>query len=414
MEIETIRDLGIALGLGLIVGLQRERSGGEVAGIRTFAIMTLLGALCGLIARESGSGLVVAAGLLAVAAIFWIGNRVRLEAGSADAGMTTEVAGLTMFAVGAAVTLVHPAIGVVTTGAVAVLLQWKEPLHHLVDRMGEEDVRAIVRLAIIGMVILPVLPDEAYGPYDVLNPFRIWLMVVLIVGISMAAYVAQRVLGTQAGTILAGVFGGLISSTATTVSFARRSRSSDAETTFAALVIMIASTVVFGRVLLEIAIVAPSLLRSVAPPVAALMLLMAIASTVAFLAARSRFSAPEAGSPPSDLKAAIMFGALYAAVLLGVAFVQDHFGDAGTYVVAAISGLTDMDAITLSSAQLMKSGSLEVSTGWRLIVVGSMANLVFKLGVIAALGPRRLLARIAVLFAIGLAGGTGLLLFWPG
>ncbi|MHC4427379.1 MAG: MgtC/SapB family protein [Planctomycetota bacterium] len=413
MQLELIRDLGIALGLGLLVGLQREWSQSKLAGIRTFALITLLGALSGMVAEQTGNTWIIAASLLAVAILFWIGNRLRLARGSADPGLTTEVAGLVMFIVGAAVMLGHAAVAVVTTGAVAALLHWKKPLHTLAERMGEDDFRAVVRLAIIGMVILPIMPNKAYGPYDVLNPFEIWLMVVLIVGISMAAYVAHRLLGAQVGTLLAGLLGGLISSTATTVSYARRSRARRDETAIAAIVIMIASTVVFGRVLFEIAIVAPGILEQVAPPLGAMMLFMAAVSVIAFMTARSNLESPDTGAPPSDLKAAVLFGVLYAAVLFAVAAVKDRFGDPGMYVVAGLSGMTDMDAITLSTAQFMKAQTIEMATGWRLILVGAMANLVFKVATVALLGFRGLLWRIAILFGISLAGGVALLLFWP-
>jgi len=414
MELELLRDFGIALGLGLLVGLQREWSRSEIAGIRTFPLITLLGALCGLLVRETKGSWLLAAGLLAMASLFWIGNRIRVAKGSTDPGITTEVAGLVMFIIGAIIPLGYAVLALVVTGAVAVLLQWKEPLHRFVERIGEKDLRAVVRLAILGMVILPVLPDEAYGPYLVLNPFRIWLMVVLIVGISMAAYVVHRLLGARVGTLLAGVLGGLISSTATTVSSARRSRDNLNETNVAAVVILVASTVVFARVLGEIAVVAPSLLQRIAAPLSAMMLLMMVVSGAMFLRVRGSLEHPEAGEPPSDLVAAVVFGVLYAAVLLGVAFVKHHFGDAGLYLVAGLSGLTDMDAITLSSAQLMKAETIDTATGWRLILVGAMANLVFKLATVAALGSRRLLARLALPVIVSLAGGVAIVLFWPG
>ncbi|MHC4946966.1 MAG: MgtC/SapB family protein [Planctomycetota bacterium] len=414
MELELVRDLGIVLGLGLLVGLQREWVESRVAGIRTFALIALLGGLCGLVTEWTGESWLLAAGLLAVTAMFWIGNRMKLAAGAADPGLTTEIAGLVVFAVGALVMLGLPVVAVVTAGLVAVLLHWKQPLHGLVDRLGEDDFRAIVRLVLIGMVILPVMPNRAYGPYAVINPFEIWLMVVLIVGISMAAYVAQRLLGARVGTLLAGVLGGLISSTATTVSYARRSRLRPAETAAAALVVMLASTVVFGRVLAEVAVVAPSQLETVGPPLAAMMLVMLLVGAGGFAWSRSALAPPEKEAPPSDLKAAVIFGLLYAAVLVAVAAAKEHFGDAAMYVVAALSGLTDMDAITLSTAQLMKAGSVETSTGWRLILVGGLANLVFKTGAVALLGSRGLLGRVAVLFGLSLAGGVALLLFWPG
>ncbi len=238
-------------------------------------------------------------------------------------------------------------------------------------------------------------------------------MVVLIVGISLAAYVARLLMGAGLGVILAGVLGGLISSTATTVSYARRARAGGDEAAGSSIVLMVASTIVFARVLFEIALVAPSILASVAPPLAAMMVFMTAICLAAFYRARSAFRASADEQPPSDLSAAVVFGLLYAGVLVGVSAVRENFGATAMYVVAALSGLTDMDAITLSSAQLMKTGALEEAAGWRLILVGAMANLLFKLAVIALVAGRSLAGRMAVMFGVSLAGGALLLWLWP-
>ena len=205
----------------------------------------------------------------------------------------------------------------------------------------------------------------------------------------------------------------IISSTATTVSYARRSRDVPELSSLAAVVIMIASTVVFGRVLAEVFVVAPNIIMDVFPPLSVMMLLMAVIS-----ASLLWFREPEAeevpiDDDPSELKAAIIFGLLYAGVLYAVAVVKEHFGDEALYAVAALSGLTDMDAITLSTAQMIKKGRLDVDTGWRMILVGSMSNLVFKAAVIGFLGSRQLLLRVAVAFGISFLGGLVLLVFWP-
>jgi uncharacterized membrane protein (DUF4010 family) len=297
---------------------------------------------------------------------------------------------------------------------VAVLLAWKRPLHHLVRRIGPEDLNAILRLVIVGMVILPLLPDRAYGPFGVLNPFRIWLMVVLIVGISLAAYTAERLLQARSGTLLAGLLGGLISSTATTVGYARRSRGHPAECPAAAAVLVVASTVVFARVVLEVAVVSPALLPHVAPPLLLMMLVMAGLGVASFRGWGAHSDLPVHAGPPADLRAAVVFGLLYGAVLFGVAAVKQGFGNAGMYTVAGLSGLTDVDAITLSTSQLMQNDTVAVGTGWRLILVGAIANLVFKGAVVAVLGHRLLTRRVVVLFGLGVAAGLGILLLWPG
>jgi len=413
MELTIYHHLAISLGLGLLVGLQREWVSKKVAGIRTFPIITLLGTLSAALAEQWG-GATLAAAFLGVAAMLVLGNIPILREKDRDFGITTEVAVLLMFAVGAAVRSGHVAPAIVTSGLTALLLHWKIPLHELVKRIGDDDIRAISRLVLIALVILPVLPDETYGPYNVLNPFQIWTMVVLIVGISLAAYMVYRVVGARAGTLLTGFFGGLISSTATTVGYARNARRGALGPNMAAVVIMLASTIVFGRVLIEIAVVAPALLVPMAPPLIATMGVIGLMSLWAYIGARRELAdPPKEMEPPSDMKAAIIFGLLYAVVLFGVAFAKDQFGDAGMYVVAALSGLTDMDAITLSTANLITDDKLDVNTGWRLILVGALSNMVFKGTVVSVLGTFALFRRVALRFLITIAIGAAIILLWP-
>lgn len=418
MDAALLLDLAVALGLGLLVGLQREWAEPEVAGIRTFALISLLGAVSALLARSFG-GWILAAGLAGVAALLVVGDAARMRRaeemdGEVDPGITTEVAALAMFGIGALVVVQRHALALVLGGTVAVLLQWKEPLHGLVRRIGEADLKAIMRLALLALVVLPLLPDRAYGPYSVLNPFQIWLMVVLIVGISLAAYAAYKLFGQRRGTLTAGFMGGLISSTATAVSYARRAARDPDRAPAAALVVFLSSTVVFARVLVEIAVVAPGELDVLAPPVVTMMAFMGCVAFVAYRQVRGRLAGePEEREPPSDLRAAVTFGLLYAAVLFAVAAAREHLGPGGLYAVAGLSGLTDMDAITLSTTQLVRQGEITAATGWRLVLVGGMANLVFKAGAVAVLGTRRLALRVALLFAVALAGGGAILALWP-
>lgn len=404
--------LAVALGLGLLVGLQRERVDSAIAGIRTFALITMLGAVAAHLGRAFG-GWVIAVGLLAVAALVVSGNLIRLKEGTAEAGQTTEFTALLMYGVGALVVIGPMPLAVVLAGAVAVLLHMREPLHRFVDRIGEDDVKAIMQFVLIALVILPVLPDQPMGPYDVLNPYQIWWMVVLIVGLSLAGYVAFKLFGGRAGAVLGGVMGGVISSTATTVSYARRTREDEEGSRLAALVVMLASTVVYGRVLVEIAAVAPRSFRALAPPVAAMLGLSIALCAVMWFFSRKRKDEPPNPGNPAELKSALAFGALYALVLLAVAFARDRFGTAGLYTVAAISGLTDMDAITLSTSRLVEGGGLAPDSGWRAIILASMSNLVFKAGIVAALGSRKLLWQVALLFLAALAGGAVILWLWP-
>jgi uncharacterized membrane protein (DUF4010 family) len=333
--------------------------------------------------------------------------------GEAEPGQTTEFTALVMYGVGAWVVVGSMPVAIVLGGVVALLLHLREPLHEFAGRMGEKDIRAIMQFVLIALVILPVLPDETFGPYGVLNPYQIWWMVVLIVGLSLLGYVAFKLFGAGKGTALAGVLGGLISSTATTVSYARRTKEDPGSSRLAALVVMIASAVVFARLLVEIAAVAFGRFLDLAPPIAVMLGLSVVLSAVVWFGGRKETAEPPEPENPAELKPAIAFGLLYAAILLAVAFARDRFGTAGLYAVAGLSGLTDMDAITLSTARLVNGGQLDAGAGWRAILIAAMSNLAFKAGIVAVLGSGRLVWRIALLFGVAVAGGGLNLWLWP-
>lgn len=406
---ELFQRLGIALGLGLIVGLQRERSGSTLAGFRTFPLVTLFGGVAGLLAETHG-GWILAAGFVSLAGVIVAGHMENLQE---KGGITTEVAMLLMFAVGAFAMVDKAGIAAAVGGTVAVLLHLKPQMHSLARRLEDPDFKAIMQFVLITLVILPLLPNRTYGPFQVLNPYKIWLMVVLIVGISLGGYIVYKFLGQKAGTLAGGVLGGLISSTATTVSYARRSKSSPQGSPMAALVIMVASSIVFARVLIIIGAAAPGLMPAAAPPIG-LVFATLLAISVAYWLRSSKQPAdlPHQGNP-SELRAALIFAALYALVLLASAAARERFGSGGLYVVAVISGLTDMDAITLSISEMSTRGQIEDGTAWRLILVAALSNLVFKAGAVAFLGSRELLARIAILFGLSFAAGLAAILLWP-
>lgn len=408
---EAIR-LAVALGLGLLVGLQREAAGSPLAGLRTFALVALLGGIAAILADEHGTW-VIGASVIAVAALVVMGNVAKLRSGYRDPGLTTEVAILLVFLLGAYLQRGSLEIGVILGGVTAVLLHAKARFQGIVAQLGRGDLTAMMRFALLTLVILPVLPDRAYGPFDVLNPRNIWLMVVLIVGISLGGYLAYRLLGSRAGTALGGLLGGLISSTATTVSYARRAGDGTHPPELSAIVIMMASAVVFVRVLVEILAVAPGAFAEAAPPILVLLAAFAVLSWGAW----RRHAAAEVPLPkrtnPTELGPALIFGALYGAILLAVAAGHARFGSEGLYVVAAISGLTDMDAITLSTARLTHQGRLEAATLWRVVTVAALANLGFKLGLAGALGGGALLRRIVPLYGVGALVGVAILVFWP-
>jgi uncharacterized membrane protein (DUF4010 family) len=411
MELSYLfQQLGIALGLGLLVGLQRESTASKLGGVRTFPLITLFGAVCGLLASSSGDW-VIGLGLLAMAGLIALGKQAELKAEKPDTGMTTETAMLLMFAVGAYLIHGQRAVAIALGGAVAVLLHFKGELHEAVARLGALDLKAIMQLALISLVILPVLSNRTYGPYDVLNPRQIWWMVVLIVGINLGGYIVYKFWGANAGVVLGGILGGLISSTATTVSYAKRTRSTPHTANLAALVIVIASAVVYLRLQLEIATVAPRFLPAAALPLSAMLVLLTVCAIVLWLHNRAEADEMPEQENPSELKAALLFGLLYAAVLFGVAAVKTQFGNRGLYVVAVLSGLTDVDAITLSTSQLVQTDRLSAAEGWKLILTASLANLGFKVGAVAVLGNRSLFVKVAFCFGLVLIAGLILLLF---
>jgi uncharacterized membrane protein (DUF4010 family) len=411
---KLFQDLGISLVLGLLVGLQRQQADSGLAGMRTLALYTVLGTVTSFLAKEFDSGWIIVAGLLGVLGVLVIGNFAPVNRDDEDQGTTTEVAILMMFAVGAYVPFGPRVISIAIGAGTAILLQFKPELHGFSEKLGDKDLRAVMQFVLITCIILPVLPNEEYGPYNAINPFETWLMVVLIVGISLGGYVAYKFFGSDAGVLLGGMLGGSISSTATTVSYSRQTALDVSVVHPAAVAIMIASTVVHVRVLVEMAVVSPQLLSTAALPVLAMMTFTLVPAVVLWLAYRrgaAREMPPQEN--PTQLRSAIAFGLMYAIVLLTLEAGEQLFDKQGLFVVAAVSGLTDMDAITLSTARMVDNKKLVAAQGWQLIIVGLMSNLVFKSLIVAFLGHRRLLWIVVLLFAIPFLAGVALLMFWP-
>jgi uncharacterized membrane protein (DUF4010 family) len=412
------QQLGISLLLGLLVGLQREHAAAGAPGLRTFPLISVLGTVSALLAAQLG-GWIVAAALLGIVAVLVVGHLNRPAAGEPGRGTTTDVAMLLMFAVGALLVMgpTQMKVAVAVGGGVAVLLQFKPELHGIAQRLGDEDLKAIMQFVLITCIILPVLPNHtlalplppAYAALNVLNPFEIWLMVVLIVGLSLGGYIFYKFFGSDAGTLLGGVFGGAISSTATTISYARGARDGAGAARAAAVVILIASTVSCLRVLAAVAVVAPKFLLSVAAPVGVLMVLTLAPSLLMWFWQRRRPNSAAEHQNPTQLRSALVFGLMYAVVLLALAAAQSLARQRGLYAVAALSGLTEMDAITLSTARMSLADPMVAHVGWRLIVIAVMANMVSKTVLAGLLGGLRLLAELTVLFAAAMAGGAAML-----
>jgi uncharacterized membrane protein (DUF4010 family) len=436
---QTFQQLGIAVLLGLLVGLEREHSAGGIAGMRTFPLITVLGTLCALLSQKFG-GWILAAGMLGVVAVLSLGYLRRLQqVGDSPnlrtnenetvplssvpieqrqhLGITTEVAMLVMFAVGAVVVVYDKLLAVVVGGIVAVLLQFKPELHAFAKKLGDGDLRAIMRFVIISCIILPLLPDQNYGlsrwglpkELDVFNPYWTWLMVVLIVGMSLGGYIFYKFFGRNAGILLGGVLGGAISSTATTVSYARQARGNSLGVRAAAMVILIASAVSLVRVIAAIAVVSPEFFLSAAPLLGLMLALTAVPAAALWARDRRQPASMPDQENPTQLKSAVVFGLLYVLVLFALAAARLYYGGSGLYAVSALSGLTEMDAITLSTARMVTENPNVFAIGWRLIVVAVMANMASKTALAGLLGGKRLGGIILALFIPAWIGGAVLL-----
>jgi uncharacterized membrane protein (DUF4010 family) len=365
----------------------------------------VFGGVCALLGQSLGPWL-VPAGLIASVACMLVGVW-RIGAQADGPQLTTVFAALIMYGVGAMSVLGDPVLCAVVTGALTVLLHAKDRLHHLVAGLGAADVTAVMQFTLITLVILPILPDRAFGPYQVFNPREAWLLVVLIVTIGLVGYVAYKLLGSRAGTLLGAILGGLISSTATTVSYARRTAAGQGAG-LAAMAVMLASAISALRVLGIIVVVAPAQAMVFGTPLAILAGLMLVQAAGLWFTARDEHEGVTEHKNPAQLGTALVFAGLYGVVLIGVAWARDTLGPNAIYGVAAASGATDMDAIALSTARLVEKAQLDPQVAWRAVVIGLLANAVFKAGAAAVLGSRRLAILVGLMFGAVLVAGAAL------
>jgi uncharacterized membrane protein (DUF4010 family) len=400
--------LGIALAIGFIIGLEREWAENKPIGVRSSSLVAALGGMSALMYPETG-GWPVAAGLIALALILM--SHARRDK---HAGTTTVVAALVVYLLGAAAVVGYWLQTIVIGGAVMLLLHWKKPLHRWVERLGDRDFEIIVRFVLIALVVLPVLPNRSIGPYDVFNPFTAWSLVVLIVGMNVVGYIAFRLAGARAGGWAAGVLGGMVSSTATTISYAGMSRRNKDIAPLAAMIIIVASAVVYIRVLIELAVVAPELVAPMAGPSLTFSLVLIGLGALAY----SRYqqgSQPDLPNRenPARIRQALAFGALYVIILFAVAATRELIGEQAIYGVAFVSGLTDVDALTLSVAQLYSNGKTGSADAWRAIFLATLSNLLFKVVAASFLGSARLRRYVLGAGCAALAAGAALLALWP-
>ncbi len=407
--------LATSLAIGLLIGTERgwqARQAGEgqrVAGLRTYGLFGLLGGGAGLLARILDPdllGYLFVGFAIAVTATYLVQRR-----GTGDIGMTSLVAGLLTFILGAVATLGHAAEAAAAAVVTALLLGFKETLHGWLRRLEQRELHAALQLLLISVVVLPVLPDRGYGPWSALNPYEIWWMVVLIAAISFSGYFAMKIAGARKGILLTGLFAGLASSTAVTLHLSRLARGRPDMTGLTAAGILVACGTMFPRMLLVAGVVNPTLLLALSLP---LLSMAALTYLAAFWFWRRGGAAPALPATlrnPLELRVALVFGALLALVMLLGEALRATFGEAGLYGLAAVSGLADVDAMTLALSR-MSENDLALASAVAGIVIAGAANSVVKAVLAGLIGGRALALKVAP--PLGLAAAGGLLLVFSG
>jgi uncharacterized membrane protein (DUF4010 family) len=398
--IELLPKFLTSIAIGLLIGLERERNPSAKAGLRTFALVSLLGTLMGMLADHLETSWLVVAGLAAVALTIiaaYLGDEP--DKPDADPGTTTVIALLLCYALGVMIWLDMSKLAVMLAIGITALLYFKPELRGFSQRLTRRDLVAVLQFSVLTFIVLPILPDQNYGPYHAFNPHQAWLMVVLISGLSLAGYTALHLVGTRYGAPLLGFFGGLVSSTATTLIYSKHGKSSPALANLAALVIVIASMVVLLRLLVVSSILAFGALPGLVPVYAGGLIAGLIASIYAWkqTSKGQELLVPET-SNPAELHTAIGFGLLYVVVLVGSAWMSDLAGSHGLYAVALISGLTDVDAIALSSLRLFNLGQLSEQQTVTAIAIAFLSNIAFKFGMVVFIAGSVLARQVAIGF----------------
>ncbi|MCB1760616.1 MAG: MgtC/SapB family protein [Gammaproteobacteria bacterium] len=410
MDVNTAWQFGAALGLGMLIGLERERTRGEertFAGVRTFSLIALLGATSAYAGAQLAIPWVV--GVVFAALVLLVAAAYQVTAKNGSIGATTEVSALLTFLIGGLCLWNEVEIAGAVAVATMLVLALKGWLHDLAKKIEPADVAATLKFAIITLIILPLVPNTNFGPsgLEVINPYKTWLMVVLIAGLNFAGYILVKVVGREHGLGITGLLGGLVSSTAVTLSFSQRSRGEPALAPVLALAILLAWTVMFFRVVVEVGVVNLSLAQALAPG----MVLMGVVSfAICYLLWRQGRSDEKgevsSGHNPFELGDAVKFGLLFAVVIFVARAAQLYFGDTGLYLAGALAGLTDVDAIALSMANLAQQEPEVAGAAARTIVIAVISNTLVKCGMAIWLGAASLRrAMIPISVALALAGG---------
>ncbi len=400
-----------SLAIGLLLGLNRQRNPGAKAGLRTCALVAMFGTTSGLLAQATATPWLLAVGLLLTGAMI-IAAYTEGQQHEADSGTTTIIAVILCYVFGAMVWYgyIHHAVSLAI--AATALLHFKTELHGFSEKLAPNDIASILQFAVLTFIVLPLLPDRGFGPYQALNPHNVWLMVVLVAGIGLAGYLALRLLDTRHSVPVVGALGGLVSSTATTLVYARQCAAHAELKPLSSAIIGMANITVLFRLAVISSIAAPSALPVLLPAlgfgIALSLPLVAYQARAVILRAPSTSLALE---NPTNLQVSIGFGAMYGIVLLAAAWLAHVAGSGGLYVLALASGIVDVDAITLSSLQLLANGTVTADTAAIAIALAYLSSVLFKLGITLVIGGRALAWRCAApltLAALGFIGGVAL------
>lgn len=408
IENDLLLRLALALGIGLVVGIERgwrwrdAAAGGRTAGVRTFTLIGLLGGLCGALSILGGSFVPWVAGLAVLTAAFATFS-YRESAAEPDFSVTNVVAAMTVFVLGVLAVMGDLRAAAAGGVATASLLASRETLHRAVARLSWIELRSALLLLAMTVVILPLLPDRTVDPLASLNPHELWLLMILTAAVSYSGYIAQQVAGPDRGPPIAGLFGGLASSTATTLAMARLSRQADdarglgAGVCLAAMVSLTRATILAG-------VLAPALAPRVAVPAAAAALVFAGAGILPLLTPGPKAAARTDTFIPFELGAVLAFGLLLAAVTFLGAWVAREAGLSGGYLFAVISGLVDVDAITLSTARSVARG-VTLDFAASAILLAFAANAVQRAIFAWMFGARAFARRFTLVSALAIAAG---------
>lgn len=399
-----------ALAIGLLMGMERERNVTAKAGLRTFALVALLAVALALIGERAQATWLSAAGLLLVG-LTMIAAYLRDEASDGDPGTTTVIAVLVCYALATMVWFGMSALAVMLAVAATALLYFKAELHQLTRGLQRSELVSIIQFAVLAFVILPVLPDRDFGPFDAINLRQIWTMVVLMAGVSLAGFLALKFVGQRHGGPLLGFFGGLVSSTATTLVYARHGKANPALVALASIIIVTANLVLLLRISVVVGVVSPGLLPTLLPVTIAGLLAGALAALPLWRAHGAGETPVPAVKNPAEIRVSLGFGALYAVVLVLAAWLSSKLGNTGLFGVALVSGLTDVDAIALSTLRLHDLERIQARDAVTAIGLALLANIAFKFGLIAVVAGSAV-ARKCIAPMGGAAAGILAGLFW--